>query len=240
MATRIPFYKKIYNWIKVNVTATVLSLLLTMLGLSITLYDRKYDPSVEESIQNALKEQKKHELPQIPEAILEEQPRIKQVYATAKMIDRTLILLEGLSFDIKEMENATSIKEVISLGYKERELSECVKIILSNIGETIQEGDQYKVNVEQLKIFVQSTMRKLNEREDQLLNEVVNINNDIECGKTSADRAQKLLIKLFRDYYDSDEVKQYYKQLCDLLVDFKVVIKEKIEVEIVKNQLIIK
>ena len=156
------------------------------------------------------------------------------------MIDRTLILLEGLSFDIKEIEKATSINDVISLGYKERELSECVKLILSNIGEILQDGDQYKVNVEQLRIFVQSTMKKLNAEQDRLLTEIVNINNDIKSGKISSNRAQRLLINLFGEYYDSYEVKQYYKQLCDLLVDFRLVIKENIDIEVVRSQLIVK
>ena len=240
MVAKIPFHKKVFNWIKVHVTATVLSLLISAIGLSITLYSRQYDPSVEESIHKALSEQKKNELPQIPEVILEEQPRIKQLCATAKMIDRTLILLEGLSFDIKEIEKATSINDVISLGYKERELSECVKLILSNIGEILQDGDQYKVNVEQLRIFVQSTMKKLNAEQDRLLTEIVNINNDIKSGKISSNRAQRLLINLFGEYYDSYEVKQYYKQLCDLLVDFRLVIKENIDIEVVRSQLIVK
>ena len=60
MVAKIPFHKKVFNWIQVHVTATVLSLLISAIGLSITLYSRQYDPSVEESIHKALSVQKKN------------------------------------------------------------------------------------------------------------------------------------------------------------------------------------
>ena len=237
---KILFLKNLIQWFKVNVTATIISVIVAILGLLFSIYVYKSSPTAtEKAITNALVAYDAIAIPSISEEMLNNNPSIKKLYIETELIKGNLKQLKELRDDIAIMRKTSDLELLARPIAKQMDVQtvfQKVLVIFINILEekdesgnnitTINHGDG--ITIEELQEFL-ILATKVSSMSSDANSELTAILNGLNDNTLSKDKAKKRLTKYLKQYYSDPVIEKYFEMMGELLVKIQKFSIEKLE-----------